>query len=231
MIFLLCGHTSRLGNQDQNKLKIWINAFIPLDLPNLSFQIQSGSHSGEWAIHGPSSISNSFLTDQRSFDINLQTSFRMQSLTEIDLVNCQLLNHGSACGKTVEIDTSNGNEVCSSTANASNILLNNYSTGINPFGKKMINFTLDARASNPCYLAAPGITWKIPVTILIDTSTNKLSVIFDGYTSAFPAFEMYTQVGGADPTVLFQRYPDANMGPGALLLSPDKEIYVAKDIN
>lgn len=97
--------------------------------------------------------------------------------------------------------------------------------------KKTINFTLDAVSSNPCYIDAPGIKWKIPVTVLIDTSTFKISKVFDGYTKAFPAFEMYAQIDNNDPVILFQRYPDNNATPWALLTAPDKEIYIAKDIN
>jgi len=219
------------GKTEPIKLKIWINAFIPSNLPNIAFQIPTGTHSGEWAIKGPLPNSGSFLTDQRDFDTNIQASFRMQSTIEIDLTTLQIANQSNTCGKTVEVDTTNGQEICSNTASTSAILLTNYATGVNPSGKKMINFTLDANAANPCYFSAPSITWKIPVTVLIDTSTYKVSIVFDGYTKAFPAFEMYAQVDDSAPIIIFQRFPDSNATPWSLLLSPDKEIFVGKDLN
>jgi hypothetical protein len=42
---------------------------------------------------------------------------------------------------------------------------------------------------------------------------------------------MYAQIDDSSPVIIFQRYPEANASPWSLLLSPDKEIFVAKDIN
>jgi len=225
------GKKPRLPKQDSPlKLRLWMNAFIPVDLPGISFKINIGSHAGESVIPGPLASSGGFLTDQRGFSDDITASRRMQCLVEIDLTTGNLASAVPSCGKTVQLNPDDGSEDCTGTQETSGIVVNNYSNALNASNLPTMSFTLDGSASNPCYLKSPSITWNIPVVIVNDSAHQKISISFEGHTKAFPAYEMYAKLNDGNTVTIFQRMPEAGANPWSLLLSPDRDITVIRDL-
>lgn len=101
------------------RLKVWINAFIPRDVPGYTREISMGSHRGKTAAPLPGLARANplnllkdwnvgYLTDQRSFSTSAIASHRMQSLIEVLLDTTPRVvrtSHTSSGTTEVNIDT------------------------------------------------------------------------------------------------------------------------------
>lgn len=105
------------------QLKVWINAFIPRDVPGYTRVISSGLHSGKTAVPLPGLArlnplnlfkdwDSAYLTDQRDFSTSVTASHRMQSLIEILLASTPRIARASHTSSgTTEVDMDNGNQL------------------------------------------------------------------------------------------------------------------------
>lgn len=103
------------------RLVVWINAFIPRDVPGYTIAIKRGENAGKTAIPLPIAaripfpITNNlvkpphtgYLTDQRSFSSNANASVRMQSHITISLPGGQVSGIHQTSG-TTEVNTESG---------------------------------------------------------------------------------------------------------------------------
>jgi hypothetical protein len=102
------------------RLVVWINAFIPRDVPDYTIRIMRGENVGKTAVplplvsRIPIPITNNlikppntgYLTDQRSFNSSANASVRMQSFITIDLPTGQVSGLHQTSGTTeVNIET------------------------------------------------------------------------------------------------------------------------------
>lgn len=218
-------------------LKLWVNAFIPRDIENLTITIPgSGPYGGRTAIKGPASTSRSaspscYLTDQRGFSSSLSGNHRMQSLVEIDLISSSKKDtpHTDA---TIRVQCSTGAKECEEASKKERITVKNFSVEALPDGNTRYFFTLEAAANNPCVEAgSPDIDWKLLVIVLYDRLSGKAKINVDGFIEPFPAFEMYAILNGPNPTTIFQEKPIPGSTPWNLPGSPNRAVTViAKEV-
>jgi hypothetical protein len=183
-------------------VKIWLNAFIPGDIPGLTNIVPgSGSHAGKTMIPGPTPVNDCFLTDQRSFSANPSASSRMHSEIEIDLTVPRIVSEFHRCDPTIEVDCEDGDEECNSSANTGRMkFLNFRSTSI-------VAVDIVGAANNPCFTGSPDIDYEGTIEITIDPSTQIVSVAFSGRIEPFPAFEMYATLNGGSSMPIFRESP------------------------
>lgn len=112
-------------------LEVWINAFIPKEVPNYTKRITKGKHSGKTAVplpgvarlHPFNSIKNwntGYLTDQRSFKNSPTESVRMQSFATIEIGSQIKLDESKSrhhSSGTTEVDIKEGRTLASAVAN------------------------------------------------------------------------------------------------------------------
>lgn len=101
------------------RLKIWLNSFIPGNVPGYTKEILKGVHRGKTAVPLPGiaranplnlfkDSDTGYLTDQRGFSTSATESCRMQSLIEIILTNTPLFvrqAHTTSGTTAVDMDT------------------------------------------------------------------------------------------------------------------------------
>ena len=78
-VMMVTSATNPVGSSVQT-VKIWLKAFIPGDLDSSEI-VQGGSHAGKTALSAPGPIQAWFLTDQRQFSSDINSSARYMSLT------------------------------------------------------------------------------------------------------------------------------------------------------
>lgn len=102
------------------RLKVWINAFIPRDVPGYTQKISRGRHRGKTAVPLPGiarfnpinlvkDFDAGYLTDQRGFNTSVTASHRMQSLIEFELARTPRVARTSHTSSgTTEVDMNTG---------------------------------------------------------------------------------------------------------------------------
>lgn len=204
------------------QVSLWINAFIPTNGSGTIINVNKGPHNGKTAINGPLGVIWCYLTDNRDFSNDPAASRRMQSLVRLNLPALGLLNHTQTCHNTVELNKSDFTVNCDRIAPTTAITVS--AVTVTTAGNiKTAKFTLTAGANNPCVTGSPDIDWVLPVTIELNTTTNKVTVkVVNGLVEPFPAFEMYGRVDNLGAKELFRRSPDAASTPWILPGSPNK---------
>ena len=187
--------TCRVG-----EVTVWINAFIPGDLPGLTLDRPNylgtmlPNVPGRWAV----------LTDQRGFSNDIQESARLHLGVTVDMS----LSGGffgevwSRIGTTIEVDCDTGELV--NVAMAENELPNYLRvTERTILAPGLFTCRLEASAANPLVPPSPTIDWDGYLAIGIfpfltaDGRVIELARIeFSGEVDDFPAFEMYASVNG-----------------------------------
>jgi hypothetical protein len=206
-------------------LTMWVQAFIPRDLPTVSVSLAAGSHAGETAVQLPTT-DRCFLTDQRSFSSDFNESrYRIRAQVDIDLT-LSLFSFKALTEPTVEVDCATGSTTCTKQANNDGILASAITTEIPANPGRRYSFTLTGGASNPCVGIAPRIEWKLPFVVLFTAADRMTRVALDGFVQAFPAFEAYAGLDAGTPQALFQRSPAPGVGPTALVLPPTTVVQV-----
>ncbi len=214
-------------------VKIWLNAFIPGDIPGLTNIVPgSGLHADKTMIPGPTPVNDCFLTDQRSFSANPSASSRMHSEIEIDLTvprivsefhRCDLtvpriVSEFHRCDPTIEVDCEDGDEECNSSANTGRMkFLNFRSTSI-------VAVNIVGAANNPCFTGSPDIDYEGTIEITIDPSTQIVSVAFSGRIEPFPAFEMYATLNGGSSMPIFRESPVPGATPRDLFRDANRPV-------
>jgi hypothetical protein len=184
-------------NEVPNRLEsvtLWTNAFIPANVPGLTKPVAAGPHRGKTMITGPV-FSESYLTDNRSYDSKWGASSRGRARATIKLATAELSGIQVVCDVTHEIHSTTGAEICAKAGDAKRI---KFGAASNNGGIVRVDFA--GEANNPCYAGSPDIEWSGSVTI--NSATGKLR--FKGSTGLFPSFEMYAARPGGPPVKVFQ---------------------------
>jgi len=205
-------------------ITLWVNAFIPSSGPAAITNVPN--QPGQTMLNG--GVVGCFLTDQRSFSSDNGASARMTSKITFDLdaSGGTNISTSQATGLTQRVDCSSGSTdgLCSGQAATDNMSFTNIQFDQN---QQILSFTLDGRASNPCFewqdiSIAPNIHYKLYFTF----NVNNRGWGITGTLGDFPAFEGYMQVNGNAPVTLFNAGAhEFNAGLGiASDRSPDLEI-------
>src|SRR5690242_9565019 len=106
------------NNADDNriqKVKIWLNAFIPKDLDSAQ-PVPGDKYAGKTMLPTPGPINAWFLTDQRGFSSDNDVSSRMHSEIEIDVIKQQIIREFHQCCDSIQVDSETGEEQCREAA-------------------------------------------------------------------------------------------------------------------
>ena len=202
-------------------LKIWINAFIPKDLPGYTETVLKGPYSGETMVHGPiESINDCFLTDQRTFSSQIDASSRLHSQIEIDLATLTEVQNSEFhdCSYTIEVDCEDGEEECKSKGKTSRM----HFYHLRAISSTELGINVDGRSSNPCFTFSPDVFYSGILRIVLKNDSG--SVSFNGMIGGFPAYEMYISLDGNIIQVFNSPPPPGNTP--ASLLNRDNDIHL-----
>jgi hypothetical protein len=200
-----------------SRVKVWMKAFIPKDIPGLTTTVARGPHQGKTKIPGPTPYNDCFLTDQRGFSDNISAAARMHSEVEFVLDRDEpAILQAHRCYETTEIDCEDGDVECTGTGDTSRMQFFNMRI-VTP---TIISVQVRAAANNPCFFGSPDIDYE--GTIILDVSTSQ--VTFEGKVDAFPAFEMYASRDGSAPKMIFQLMPPTGNTPANLPGSANRPV-------
>jgi hypothetical protein len=185
------------------RIKVWMNAFIPQTIPGLTFNPLRGPYTNFTVIPAPLSwnpgIQNDFLTDQRFFSSDVEASARMHSELELDIDSLVGFRDFHRTSMTTAIDHVSGELACERLA--FNDRMHFVPLSITP---ELIQVELNGRANNRCARFSPDIIYFGTITIDMRART----VSFVGQVSQFPAFEMYVALNNERGKFLYHRSPD-----------------------
>ncbi len=219
------------------KARVWINAFIPKNLPTRPFfrtEFAPPPYLAQTAIPGPLTalgfLNPRFLTDQRSFESNPLASSRMHSEAVIDLPALSIspqLDQPMA-GLRCSNDSVGGRHCTGTTVMYVNLFDARRGevraiTLCKLHGERsqmafsqlagtagaLATLEISAASSNPCWYPSPDIDYR--GTIEVDAVLRTVS--FDGFVDEFPAFEMYASIDDGEPQLVFKRAPAINRNP------------------
>src|SRR5689334_3446833 len=113
-IFINC-----VGSQPEWKtVKVWLNAFIPNNLPSDMTLMGKGASAGHVMVKGPTRLNDCFWTDDRTFSNAPSAPARMHSEAVIDLSTVKMKETHSA-SPTHEADCEDGDIECEKSASTS----------------------------------------------------------------------------------------------------------------
>lgn len=204
-------------------IKIWLNAFIPDNIPGLTRRVPgAGVHRNKTMIPGPTVVSDCFLTDQRGFSSNPAASSRMHSEISIDVTvpaAPREINQIHRCDETIEVDCEDGDQECNGRAAINRMKFNN----LRFVGGKILVDVVGA-ANNPCFTGSPDIDYKGTVEITVIPQRLIAQVAFNGLIEPFPAFEMYAAVNGGIGVPIFRVNPLPGATPGNLFGNANRPV-------
>lgn len=211
-------------------MKIWINAFIPFDVPGYTISLPDGSEfAGLTAIPLPAvarlnpinfgkSLDAGYLTDQRFFDPDITAGCRMQSIADLSrgLLGWQL-NNGHIgehrTSGTTEVDTATGERLDSGFASMERCAWSGGSIPEPAPGESFTQiFRLDAAAFDPLVSAAADIDYEATFTLISTPSGDGDVVQIDWEVTldSFPAFEGYVERDGEITALFAESPPEGN---------------------
>lgn len=217
----------------QGVLKLWINAFIPRDVPNYTRTIAAGEHGGKTAVPLPliarghprnlfKPWNEGFLTDQRGFSDQQTASVRMQSAATVQVSPAGLRASIDApkTSGTISVDLKSGKQLGSAGADLNKCSMDIYhgpSTRLNMLtgqwideGAQSIILAIYAAGSDPLVAASADIDYTGNWQVIHHPQKNYLAVLFKGKIDDFPAFEAYAQFNNSTQTLFTAPPPKGN---------------------
>lgn len=218
-------------------LSLWINAFIPRNVPGYTYTVAAGTHAGETAIPCPGIATPvnpncpwvGYLTDQRDFDssfpVNKFTpSSRMRSRVDIDLMPFKTSQRHESSGTTEIAKTSitkiigknyaAGDVTCFQFANMGGCAFwenfVNAGVPITHDGFTLASLSFKAAGSDPCVNLAADIDYQGDITLVVNGTRGTIQVLVSGSIDSFPAFEMYASMNGVTKTIFTAPPPKGN---------------------
>ena len=187
-------------------VEVWLNVFIPFDVPGPTVPVRRGPHAGKWALDIGSSV---LLTDQRSFSRDPRAASRMHSRVAVDLAVDEpvvTIRHRGDWAITCDRDT--GEVVCRSRPRLERMTARVAS-------RTPVGVSLDCATTCPCPGAPPALDrLEYRGTIRYDPAGPVLSV--DLMVGLFPAIEGYASVNGGAGVVMFHQAPLPIAGSAAV---------------
>jgi hypothetical protein len=220
-------------------LKFWLNAFIPKSVPGYTKVIVTGKHMNKTWIPLPN-IARSwpgnwnkdweagYLTDQRDFDNSITASSRMHCEITVEISTLTMVDQKHWSSGTTEVNLSSGVQTGFAPADMSRCKWVQSTSapprGVGPaFGYNSgppstvplmppgaARFQLTAAAGDPLVGMAADIDYDGNLSILVDPSTNKITVSFDGTIDEFPAYDCYAMYNNTTKTVFTNSPPPGN---------------------
>jgi hypothetical protein len=187
-------------------IRLWVNAFIPEDIPGYTKKVRKGDFAGKTVIPNPWQLKpDGFLiTDGRGFAETATAKSRFKTWASIRFQGSLpvLEDQTAFCDPLLELREMDLDDAEKGTAKPDQILWSGL-TGTTD----LIKISLDARACVPLLEGLPEI--RLQGTFTIDLKA--MTVAFKGKGTAFPAFEAYVRVRKGPANMLLQEPP----GPGA----------------
>lgn len=207
-------------------LKIWLNAFIPRDLGEMTKPVLKGIHAGKTMLPGPLPLSNCFLTDQRDFCTDMDAHSRMHSKIEIDISELRLVHELHRCDLTIEINCDSGEVMCQESSTIDRMKFSDFEVSDD---KNTISVKIEAAAKNPCFKianikASPNVDYHGTLTIWLDNNRQRAHISFEGKIETYPSFEMYTSANDGPASTIFRVEPVPGTTPNNLFGPPTRDI-------
>lgn len=198
-----------MANREIESVKLWINAFIPKDIPGYTKAVPG--HDNLTMIPGPAPYSDCYYTSQRSFSDDIHASSKMHSEVRIGLARANTAyrvasqSQYHSIDETVECDCEDGGEECRKTGKTTYmkfVVLYPPADG----ATWLLRIAINAMANNPC---SPTSTWFGKIDFRGTFTVNLLEcwAQFQGHIDAFPAFEAYAAVNDGAGKPLFKEPP------------------------
>jgi hypothetical protein len=217
---------------------VWINAFIPKDVPGYTQLITKGANIWKTAVPLPTLArlnplntfkdwSVGYLTDQRTFSTDPTLSVRMQSLAVIQLSPAAtVITTSHTSTGTTQINMDSGDSTGFRKADMTRCIWGTLTqapvSGFSPFPTPqfprapvqvftpgVLTLTIKGAANDPLVSASADIDYVGTFTFKLDDSGG-LAVEFDGEIDAFPAFECYAQCDNTTKTLFTAPPPTGN---------------------
>jgi Protein of unknown function (DUF3238) len=224
-----------LDSKGFGRVHVWLNAFIPGDLPFLRFprtRLAPRPYLGQTMMTGPfpflGPFNPYFLTDQRWFSPDPGASSRMHSAIEIDVDSLAIVGQAMGIHRTdfttellvlrdpVTLEPRRAITECHQRADRDRMRF----SGLRAVAGSPIEIHLWGESNNPCLPSSPDIDYR--GTITIDAAAETVS--FDGFVDEFPAFEMYASVDGGPAKSIFVRSPELGKNPWNLWGGPNVHV-------
>ncbi|MGO9779919.1 MAG: hypothetical protein ACLPKE_17660 [Streptosporangiaceae bacterium] len=217
--------------------KVWVNAFIPANVPGVT--IPRPNHTGEsmvpgagppgWVV-GAKTTDECYLGDSRDFDNEIHSSSRMHSEVEVGHLDTApaVDFQWHQCGTSHGIDLSSGDELESATAPTSRMQFSNLrgNATVDPVAgvhidpnPNLVQIDYDGAAAMPL-LPSPDIDMNF--TYKADPVAG--TVGFDGMVDEFPAYEIYASADNGSPKTLLNLMPPPGNTPLNLIGDADRPV-------
>ncbi len=198
----------------ETSVVFWLNAFIPKYTTNWRL-VKQGPYKGQTMMLGPLPWSHCFLTDNRDFSTDPTASVRLQSFLFIENLEQEYKWwQYHRADETIELNCRTGEPNCSKKAYTNFMMFK-----LNEVTSTGIEFSLQARAVNPCFEGAPDIHYYID-RLYIDTQTGLFEC--KGAFTSFPSFESYIQFGLSAPDIVFQSQHNKGDTPWTLFAGSNR---------
>jgi hypothetical protein len=183
-------------------MRLWINAFIPANIPGLSRPVPGPGPTQFTMIDGPPGL-GCFLTDQRGFSSDPKASARIHA--SVDFGDGLEGRPERAVGTTHQVDCGTGRSIASKTASIGGIVVEEE----HPL-EHICLITIRASVANPIVPGSPDIDFLVHFSVGFAVPHRAVRV--NGHVEPFPAFEAYV-LDGMRIHTLFTRSPDPGATP------------------
>jgi hypothetical protein len=216
---------------------VWLNAFIPRDVPGLTRKVPDSGVKLDPSMAGKTMFDTFFgcgLTDQRSLSADINASSRMHSEAKIDLDKPHIIYQKHRIDPSVEVNCMTGKVLCKGTSSTSPM---NFSfKGVTSAKEIMIH----VRGSQGPACPKSKIIKKVGQFLLnakIDyegtffikrVARNYVDIGFLGYVDLFPAYEFVAMLNDSNPIHLGGRLPAAGSSPVTHLGARQKIHFVRR---
>jgi hypothetical protein len=203
-------------------IKLWVDAFIPRTIKNLTRVIPSGPFAGSTAIPGPAIFPGYFLTDQRSFSTDINASARLKSTITIDPTDPTSFQQEHRCNETIAYNVTFDTLIGRAVGDASRSSFQLVSSD-----DTRTKYRLEGAASNPVIPGSPDIDYQLDIELSRAVSKkggSPYTLAVNGLVEPFPAFEMYAGFEGRKPTKLFALNPLKGASPWDLIGDPNRGV-------
>lgn len=204
-------------------LRVWINAFIPAHVPELTDELTTGPHRGETVLYGLSGGKEAYLTDQRVFTAAADAASQMHSEALVELLpgaprlsawhECHFAMPLGEDGEplpSAEADTSRMRAILATPQTLSMNTEVARVVGMLPrrpgAAKDELYLYFDAKATPPCERMATHFG-DIAYSGVAIVDTRRGTLDFSGAVHRFPAFEMYASANEGPAVAVFQISP------------------------
>jgi hypothetical protein len=191
-------------------IKLWVNAFVPGELPGLTAKVDAGPQKGKTKLGFPAEKGTEyFLTDQRAFSNDIFAPGRLHSELFIDFTtDPATVSQFHCCDRMTLLNPKTG-----STSEIGKTDVSRMRFTVENLNKFKITVSLKCSVSNPSKALDklfPNLDYKTDFTVECDTDQVDCKGEFPG----FPAFEIYGSLTGGKAVEVWKHLPEPGTGAG-----------------